>query len=284
MIIGLFLFMRFTILEVFHNLSLNIVLGACISSLSIARFLNVEIPFSVILCLGLTVWLIYTADHLWDACRLPEFALLGRHVFHQLYFKRIMSLAAIALALLTALVFQLPFRIIVMGLLASAFVLFYFFTFKKLTTRIAFYKEGLISIGYAFGIFISGIGFLDGNLKPELAILFSQYFLLAFLNVLIISVIDHSADFKEGSPSSFIVYGLSKTYKAIKTAFLLFIFLFVVSVICFFSFNFLLYQAILLLMAATLLFVYQKALNKPHLAHPLTDLIFLYPALYMMVN
>ncbi|MEO0330420.1 MAG: hypothetical protein AAF223_01865, partial [Bacteroidota bacterium] len=59
-------------LRIAQVLSLDVVLGACISAWFVASLCRVTVQPITILALGICVWLIYTADHLWDAYRLNQ--------------------------------------------------------------------------------------------------------------------------------------------------------------------------------------------------------------------
>ena|SRR5688572_29933788 len=67
-------------------LSLDVAAGAVISALFFAQIFNVQIKPYGLLALGLTVWIIYTADHLRDAKKIKHRASTQRHRFHQQYF------------------------------------------------------------------------------------------------------------------------------------------------------------------------------------------------------
>ncbi len=67
-------------------LSIDVAIGAVCCALFFGRLLQVDIlPYGLI-TLGLTVWVIYCADHLFDAARLKGRASTRRHQFHQDHF------------------------------------------------------------------------------------------------------------------------------------------------------------------------------------------------------
>jgi len=77
-------------------LSLDIVAGAIICAIFFARVFNVIIlPYGLV-SLGLTVWVIYTADHLLDASKLRTAASTSRHRFHQKHFGALLVAALLA--------------------------------------------------------------------------------------------------------------------------------------------------------------------------------------------
>jgi hypothetical protein len=68
-------------------LSLDVVAGAVAGALFFGEILQVQLSFSVLTALGLTVWIIYTLDHLRDAKQILNVASTDRHRFHQEHFK-----------------------------------------------------------------------------------------------------------------------------------------------------------------------------------------------------
>ena len=67
----------------FRLLSLDVVLGACVSTLFVAKYLGVVLPNLVVVALGVAVWVIYTTDHLLDGSKAVSTPLTRRHQFHQ---------------------------------------------------------------------------------------------------------------------------------------------------------------------------------------------------------
>src|SRR6476659_9916470 len=64
-------------------LSLDVVAGAVICSIFFSQVFNTVIRVSGIISLALSVWIIYTVDHLLDARRITRQASTVRHRFHQ---------------------------------------------------------------------------------------------------------------------------------------------------------------------------------------------------------
>ncbi|NJL13528.1 MAG: hypothetical protein HC913_11335 [Microscillaceae bacterium] len=67
-------------------LSLDVVLGVILMALLGGHICHHPVEKVVLAALGLTVWLIYTLDHLLDAYQIPPPAHTLRHRFHQQYF------------------------------------------------------------------------------------------------------------------------------------------------------------------------------------------------------
>src|SRR6187431_1308602 len=86
-------------------LSIDVALGAVCSALFFARLLSVRIlPFGLI-TLGLSVWIIYSVDHLLDARKLKSKASTMRHRFHQEHSRSITIMVLIATIVNAVLIF-----------------------------------------------------------------------------------------------------------------------------------------------------------------------------------
>src|SRR5688572_9142526 len=86
-------------------LSIDVVAGATVSALFFAKIFDVQVrPFGL-LALGVTVWAIYTLDHLRDAKKIRHEASTERHRFHQRHFKVLTVLLCAAVLIDIVLVF-----------------------------------------------------------------------------------------------------------------------------------------------------------------------------------
>ena len=70
----------------FQVLSLDVALGAVATAMFVAKQLDVSPAPYAFTSLGITVWLIYTFDHLLDGQEIKGEALTYRHRYHQRYF------------------------------------------------------------------------------------------------------------------------------------------------------------------------------------------------------
>ena len=71
--------------RILNTLSLDVSIGAVISAMFFAEVLQVKILPYGLATLALTVWIIYTIDHLRDARAIGTKASTARHLFHQHY-------------------------------------------------------------------------------------------------------------------------------------------------------------------------------------------------------
>ncbi|MEQ8338694.1 MAG: hypothetical protein RIA62_15155 [Cyclobacteriaceae bacterium] len=177
----------------FRWLSLDIVLGAVIFLSFLGSLYELIIPISVYLALAITVWLIYSVDHLIDSRNIRTSD--PRRVFHQKHFKRIVFFAGIVSILGLINVYYLPVEIIRAGAILAACCILYLMLVYFLPGL--WFKELLVAIGYASGIFLTPISLLD-SLQTIDFILFIQLTLLALVNLLVFSVYDYESDIKNG--------------------------------------------------------------------------------------
>jgi hypothetical protein len=107
-------------------LSIDVAGGAVCSALFFAYLLNVRIlPYGVI-ALGLSVWIIYTVDHLLDAKKIKAPAATARHRFHQDNFKVLCAAVLLATILNGIIILFIRHQVFVAGLFVALTVGIYF--------------------------------------------------------------------------------------------------------------------------------------------------------------
>jgi len=174
-------------------LSLDIVAGACICSLFFAEILEVEVGPPTLICLGISVWLIYTMDHLLDGLSVRDDAAF-RHLFHRNYRRPIFA-AWIILAFAGLMIsFQLPVRILQAGLILSLLVLIYFFLVYLFRARQLYHKELFGSFIYTAGVFLPVLTVYPAPWPYFMVVLILEFFLLGFINLLLFARMDLGYD------------------------------------------------------------------------------------------
>ena len=184
-------------------LSIDVVAGSLILFDFIVTSRDLTPPISVYIELGLSIWIIYTIDHLLDGKETR--ALYGRHHFHNRFRRRIKILLLIAIAVGIINLFWLPHEILFWGFALGFFALSYLFL-SKVFGSIGF-KEFTAAIGYGLGIYLYTIVSLGSSL-----IFFEvfQLFILALCNLLILSVFEEREDLESGFPSLVTLIGKRK--------------------------------------------------------------------------
>lgn len=201
--------------RIFNALSLDVALGACITSMFIASYLQVSLSVATILSLGISVWLIYTADHLMDAKQITHQPHTFRHYFHQKYFKVIMSIAGAVGLFQLLLLFYLPLNTLLGGLLLLFIVGLYFLLLWLMRFKKVYHKEILIALVYACGVFLPPFSISKGALDITIGLLFFQIVLLALSNLLIFSLLEISSDQKDQQTSLAILLGNTATKRLV---------------------------------------------------------------------
>lgn len=171
-------------------LSLDVVAGAVISAAFFARLFDVSLPVSVLASLGLTVWIIYTVDHLRDAMTIPRIASTDRHRFHQKYFRRMFAMLAIACVIDAITVLFLPGPTLWAGLMLGGIVLMYLI----LQRYLKFLKEFFVACLYTAGIVLPAVVMTDAAIPPVHILIIGKFFITAWMNLLLFSLFDYQED------------------------------------------------------------------------------------------
>lgn len=198
-----------------QNLSLDITAGAVISSLYIAKVFDVQLSNQIVLGLAIAIWLIYTVDHLWDAHRVEGRAVNPRHAFHQKYFKLMVALAVLVFAYGVYNTFLLPNMTIKFGLGLVALSAGYFLYLKFSSNNAK--KEIFAAFVYVAGIFVGPGSLLDAWDWLYL-VLFIEFFLLAYANLLLFPLFEINEDESQGMKSIALNKGANSTRRLIRTA------------------------------------------------------------------
>ncbi|MBL0742164.1 hypothetical protein [Chryseolinea lacunae] len=188
-------------------LSLDIVLGAMVSALFFGAVLQVEIRVYGLIALGLTVWIIYTADHLRDAHNIRKSAATPRHRFHQQYFKALLIAAAVAVLLNAINIIFIRKQVFVWGMVLAVGVSIYLFVQRYLK----FLKEICIACLYTCGVLLPSITVTQVELTGAHYRLIVQFMLVALLNLLLFSWFDREGDEQDKQNSFVTMFGESTT-------------------------------------------------------------------------
>jgi 4-hydroxybenzoate polyprenyltransferase len=189
------------ILQVGNLLSLDVVLGAVAGMCFFVELLEATVPASAYLLLGMAVWSIYTLDHLWDAKSAAGKAHSRRHVFHQENFKKIAT--AWMLVVFTGLVLvagltELRF-LLFRGLILGGMMVLWMSLIHIVGDPVSWLKEISTAAFYVIGIMLAPYLLMDQEEVPVFIPVFgADYFLVAWINLLILSYLDKESDRKDG--------------------------------------------------------------------------------------
>jgi hypothetical protein len=258
-------------------LSIDVAVGAMLSALFFGKLLEVKILPYGISALGLTVWIIYTADHLRDAKKISGTASSERHRFHQRNFRTLVVCLIIASLADGFLIFFIRKPVFIGGIVLTGFVAFYL----VMQSRLFFMKETFVALLYTLGVLLPS--WAVTSVKPDAAgyALMIEFFLVAELNLMIFSLFDYEKDLQDGLSSFATRFGTRLTIHRISIEFVL---LFGIIVWQFFNGTLSQYNFILLLSSTLLLviFCFRNFFGKHGLYRFLGDAVFYLPGLIML--
>jgi hypothetical protein len=198
---------RFQFYQYINILSLDVAAGAVISALFFAQLFNVQIKPYGLLALGLTVWIIYTADHLRDAKKIKHRASTQRHRFHQQYFYSLTALVGLAILLDAVTIFFIRRQVFEWGLILMAMVILYLLVQQYLR----FLKEFFIASLYTWGVLLPSITITNITLDIAYIFLIAQFGLIAWINLVLFSWFDHVFDQRDKQNSLVTILGKRAT-------------------------------------------------------------------------
>ena len=253
-------------------LSIDIVVGAVVSAMFFAELLQVRIrPFGLI-ALGLTVWIIYTVDHLRDAKRIKHTASTTRHRFHQEHFQLLSICLVIVILINGVAIFFIRKQVFEFGFLLSCMVAVYLLVQQSLR----FLKELSIAALYTCGVLLPSITTTFQDITTIHYLFMFQFGCIAWANLVMFSWFDQVFDKQDRQNSFVTVLGDTTTEYFL---YALFTFNGFMSIVQYFLNAPLLPIVILSLMNMTLLFVfiYRRRLGQDDAYRLIGDAIFLIP-------
>lgn len=260
-------------------LSLDIVAGAIICAVFFARIFEVVVlPYGFI-SLGLTVWVIYTADHLLDAGKLHTTASTTRHRFHQQHFDALLVAALIAAVIDGLQLFYIRKSVFVGGIVLAVVVVVYFF----IQRRLIFLKESFGAILYAGGVLLIPVSLRQAGFSIMHGMFALQFFLIALTNLLLFSWFDYAPDQRDNHNSFARSFGEKETRLVIRVILVVNAVMTVIQVIAFPVS--ILAEAVLTGMNIVLFVIF---MNKPYFERDdryrlVGDAIFLLPLFYILI-
>lgn len=182
-------------------------LGSVCGALMFAKMLQVRLlPYGMV-ALALSVWIIYTVDHLIDAKDVRGSASGTRHRFHQEHFKLLLFFIFAAITTVIVLLFFIRIRVLYGGLLLISAVLLYLLLHRNFKIP----KEILISILYTCGVLLPSFMVTSLTYRELPLVSIFLFMLSALANLLVFSWFDYENDKRDGFSSLAISIGKNKT-------------------------------------------------------------------------
>ena len=259
-------------------LSLDIATGVVICTLFFARIFQAHTRPQGMIVLWLTVWIIYTADHLLDAYRIKGKAATERHRFHQQHFFVLIMLLGLGLLINGILVFFLKAEVFHWGVWLIV-VVFGYLVFQK---HLRFFKEFIAATLYSGGVLLPPLALSPLPLDFFKAMLLLQFFLIAWSNLILFSWFDEENDIRDKHNSFVTTMGRTRT-----GIFLALVFAVSVA-LCVFQFSYhtpwLMPIVILMVMNGVLIFIFlNRSWFTPYDRFRLWgDAVFLFPIVFLI--
>ncbi len=194
------------LLILIQNLSIDVTAGAIISSLYVAKLFGVRLEESMLIGLGVAIWLIYTVDHLFDAKKSIGYSTNQRHAFHQKYFRPIAVIAFIVFFIGVFNLYYLPWATTKLGLILALLVAVYIGSLHLLKLNKTWHKEILAAIIYSFGIFVAPLSLLE-QWDIFVFYVFVVFFLIVLTNLLVFPLFEYESDRNDNNQSIVTLYG-----------------------------------------------------------------------------
>lgn len=259
-------------------LSIDVVLGAVCCAAWFADYFEVELRIYALICLGLTVWVIYTADHLLDAIKVKGEASTLRHKFHQEHFKELVTVLTVTCVIDFVLLFFLRTQVLHAGIFLICIVVVYLL----LSRWLMYLKEIAVAVLYCGGVLLPALSLKESDIIGTDLFVLLSFFLTALINVIMFAWFDHALDIRDGNNSFSTKFGKDFTTKLLILLFvlqvvflaILLINMSILSFVVFGSMNGILY----------ILFLRADHFNRAEYYRLLGDAVFLIPALFLLVQ
>lgn len=180
--------------------------GAIVCALFFSKLLSVTPYIQGMIALGLTVWVIYTADRLLDVRTLTNAAASERHKFHQQYQKPLWIVSIAIGLIVVGLVFFLRPPVLLGGIYLSIVVAFYLLLQKYLKG-----KEVFVAMLYTAGVMLPSWSVTSVTISMAHYLLVVQLFIVALINLLLFSWFEYESDLQDGHSSIAIKWGKRAT-------------------------------------------------------------------------
>lgn len=185
-------------------LSIDVALGACAGLYFFAHLLDNDLHWLFYVLMAMAVWSIYTLDHLLDAKQVKGTASTDRHRIHQSYAKSLSLILAMVVViglvlgfyLLKISVVSLSVLILAVLILANLILLKYYFK------RLSILKEFITALFYTMGIMmVPYLLQMEGGVHRGFWHLGAGYFFIAWMNLILFSLMDAATDRADGFSS-----------------------------------------------------------------------------------
>jgi len=191
--------------------SLDIIAGALAAVVYSSSVMGIELPRTYFTVLALTVWLIYTADHLLDGAKTRGKSSSETHNFFYTYKIPIILIFLLVLIFTFRLsMYRLDQKIIEFGMAPFVAVIIYLLLNRYYgnAPKWFFIKEVWISFIYTLAIWGGAVIYAGDIISPAQLLLIGSFGLIIFGNVLIYSIYERDSDSADDNKSIVRDFGL----------------------------------------------------------------------------
>jgi 4-hydroxybenzoate polyprenyltransferase len=184
--------------------SLDIIAGAMASLIFSSTVMGIELPRSYYTVLALTVWLIYTADHLMDGAKTRgKSDSEARNFFYTYKIPIILVFLMVLVFTFRLSMYRLDEKIIEFGMAPAVAVIVYLLLnrYYGSAPKWFFIKELWIALIYTLAIWGGPVIQAGDIVNPTQILLIVSFFLVIFGNVLIYSIYERETDIRENNKS-----------------------------------------------------------------------------------
>lgn len=280
--------LNINLLQKLSILSIDVVIGSLLCGAFVVKLLDVQPGFAWWIVLPLSVWIIYTVDHLIDGYKLKNAAHTYRHYFHY-YYAGPLTYALVIFSVINAVLvlFFLEKQIVMFGV-AAVFItgvyLFGVYLFRTKRSRF-FQKELFVAIVYTTGIWGGPASLLHFYLPLAKWACLIAFFSLVLIDLLVFSLYENETDSLDGHSTLVVSLGKKATERLIFGNIALVFFISVVLIIYSHEHELLVAAKIFMIMALILanLVVFQQKLKKNSWYRYIGELVFWIPGILMFL-
>ncbi len=275
--------------QIFNILSIDVVIGALAGGVMAVKLLHVNPGIVWWIVLPLSVWIVYTLDHLIDGVKLKDNSHPVRHFFHYYYVKQIIiAILILSIANIILILFFLENKIIEFGLIAGMATLLYLFIvyFSGKKKSYLLQKEFFVALIYTIGIWGGPVALTSYNIiMPEILII-ASFFLTVFAAILIFSVFEVKHDRFDNHNTFAVNFGIYKTanliYFLMAAVFIICIGIIVIASNPLYAMA----SKVMMIMSLLLLIILNSAehLKRNNIYKSIIEMIFWIPGLFLILN
>lgn len=190
---------------------MDVACGAAACGAMFAEVFDVHVRPQGYASLALSVWIIYTVDHLLDARQVKEKASTARHRFHQQYFNLMVLLTLVAVVFDLVLVGFIRKPILEAGLIAAVIVFIYLLIQKRLKS----FKELAVALLYTGGVLLPALSLNRNSINAGQVFMITAFLVTALINLMLFSWFELEQDLHDHHTSFVVLFGPERTRKVL---------------------------------------------------------------------